>query len=249
MTTEAPFPPEALDSHGMLGGRLTLRQPKAGFRSASDAAVLAASVPAKPGERVLDWGCGAGAAGLCLARRIGGLDAHGLEANCAMAALSELNAAANGLTWRVHLGRAEAPPASLKALEFDHILTNPPYFPSDFRASPHHLRDEAGRESVSLALWLQGALKRLKPGGSLSIIQRVERLPEIFTALEGAAGSWALLPLAPKQGLGAKLILARALKGGRGPLRLGFPLILHESDGRFTPEAERLLREGGALDF
>ncbi|WP_018631353.1 tRNA1(Val) (adenine(37)-N6)-methyltransferase [Neomegalonema perideroedes] len=243
--------PEAADltENRMLGGGLVLRQPRKGFRSASDAALLAAAVPALPGERVLDWGSGAGAAGLCLGRRVGGLDLHGLEGNPAMAALSEANAAANGLAWRVHIGRVEAPPAGLKALEFDHVLTNPPYFPAGFAASPEILRDEANRESAALAVWLRGALKRLRPGGSLTVVQRVERLPEILAALEGGAGSWAILPLAPKSGLPAKLILLRGIKGGRSPLRLAFPLILHQADGAFTPEAEAILREGRALAF
>ncbi|MDD2867196.1 methyltransferase [Neomegalonema sp.] len=241
--------PEDLTEDGMLGGRLILRQPRRGFRSASDAALLAAAVPARSGERVLDWGSGAGAAGLCLGRRVEGLELHGLEANPAMAALSEANAAANGLSWRAHVGRVEAPPAGLKALEFDHVLTNPPYFPAGFAASPESLRDEANRESAPLALWLRGALKRLRPGGSLTIVQRVERLAEILAALEGGAGSWAILPLAPKSGLPAKLILMRGIKGGRSPLRLAFPLVLHEPGGAFAPEAEAILREGRALAF
>lgn len=247
--SEAPDSARDLTQDRLLGGRLVLSQPRAGFRSASDAALLAAAVPAKPGERALDWGSGAGAAGLCLGIRVGGLDLHGLEANPEMAALSTANAAANGLSWRVHEGRAEAPPASLKALEFDHVLTNPPYFPSGFHASPEALRDQANRESAPLGLWLRGALKRLRPGGTLTVIQRAERLPEILAALEGAAGSAALLPLAPKAGAAAKLILLRAVKGGRAPMRIAFPLILHEADGRFSAAAEAVLREGAALDF
>lgn len=57
-----------------LGGRLRLRQPRRGHRAGHDAMLLAAATEARPGQRVADLGTGVGAAGLALARRVGGLD-------------------------------------------------------------------------------------------------------------------------------------------------------------------------------
>ena len=54
----------------LLGGRIRLRQPATGYRVAIDPVFLAASVPAEPHQLVLDVGCGAGAAMLCLAARV-----------------------------------------------------------------------------------------------------------------------------------------------------------------------------------
>ena len=54
----------------LLGGRVRLRQPAGGYRVAIDPIFLAASVPAEPHQLVLDVGCGAGAAMLCLAARV-----------------------------------------------------------------------------------------------------------------------------------------------------------------------------------
>ena len=53
-----------------LGGRVRLRQPAEGYRVAVDPVLLAAAVPAGPGSRVLDLGCGVGAAALCLLTRV-----------------------------------------------------------------------------------------------------------------------------------------------------------------------------------
>ncbi|RJL18858.1 methyltransferase, partial [Paracoccus siganidrum] len=54
---------------GFLGGRLRIRQPARGYRSGADAVMLAAACPAAPGQRVLELGCGAGVASLCLGWR------------------------------------------------------------------------------------------------------------------------------------------------------------------------------------
>ena len=63
----------------------------AGYRAGVDPVLLAASVPARAGQSVLDLGCGAGVAALCLAARVPGLLA-GLEVQPAYAALARRNA-------------------------------------------------------------------------------------------------------------------------------------------------------------
>ena len=47
---------------GFLGQRLQLLQPAKGYRAGIDAVLLAASIPARKGERVLEAGSGAGVA-------------------------------------------------------------------------------------------------------------------------------------------------------------------------------------------
>src|ERR1700712_4768425 len=59
-----------LTEDGFLGGRLRLRQPKSGHRAGHDAMLVAAATAARPGDRVVDFGAGVGAAGLALATRI-----------------------------------------------------------------------------------------------------------------------------------------------------------------------------------
>src|ERR1700740_1903825 len=57
-----------------LGGQLRLRQPRSGHRSGHDAILLAAATAARTGDRVIEFGAGVGAAGLALARRVGGIE-------------------------------------------------------------------------------------------------------------------------------------------------------------------------------
>src|SRR5277367_94636 len=74
-----------------LGGRLKLRQPKSGHRAGHDAILLAAATSARPGDRVVDFGAGVGAAGLVLARRVGAIDLMLVEISASLAALARDN--------------------------------------------------------------------------------------------------------------------------------------------------------------
>ena len=79
-----------------LGGQLRLRQPKSGHRAGHDAMLLAAATPARPGDRVADFGAGVGAAGLALARRVAGISWCWSRSIAALAELARGNARANG---------------------------------------------------------------------------------------------------------------------------------------------------------
>jgi len=118
-----------LTRDAFLGGRLALWQPRDGYRAAIDPVFLAAFAPARRGQRVLDLGCGAGTAALCLGVRVEGLDLHGLEIQPAYADLARRNAAASGIALALHEGDLCRPPTALRALSFDLVLTNPPYHP------------------------------------------------------------------------------------------------------------------------
>ena len=60
----------------VLGGRLSLRQPRRGHRFGHDAILLAAATDARSGQHAVELGAGVGAAGLALAKP--GLAGRGL---------------------------------------------------------------------------------------------------------------------------------------------------------------------------
>ena len=153
------FAPAELSCDAFLDGRLRLWQPRRGYRAATDPVLLAAFVPARPGERVLELGCGGGTAALCLGRRVPGLELHGLELQPAYAELARLNAAENGLALAVHEGDLRRPPAALRRLVFDHVLANPPFHPPPATGADDPGRDRAHREGeAGLADWIAAGL-------------------------------------------------------------------------------------------
>ena len=234
----------------LLGGRLLIRQPRQGYRAAIDPVLLAAAVPAPGGAMVLDAGTGVGTAALCLACRVSGLGIVGLEIDAATAALARANVALNGLGEVVAIVQGDllAPPSELRARSFEWAMSNSPYHPLSCRASPDAGKALAMREEAGLAAWLRASLRRLLPGGRLVLIQRADRLPELLAGLGERAGEIEIVPLWPKPGRAAKRVLIRCRKGAKGAARLAPGLVLHEVDGKYSREAEAILRDGADLD-
>ncbi len=234
----------------LLGGRVVLEQPVAGFRAAIDAVLVAAAVEARPGSRVLDAGCGTGAATLCLARRRPDLALVGLERDPAAAALAVRNVERNarGGVVEVVQGDLLEPPAAVKG-SFDAVLTNPPFNAADGRAAAQPSRAAAMVDAVGPAAWLGACLRRLAPGGRLVLIHRADRLPAVLAALEPMAGAIEIVPLWPgPEAASAKRVIVRCRKGARGPAILSRGLVLHDRAGNFSEAAEAILRHGAALD-
>ncbi|NEX46084.1 tRNA1(Val) (adenine(37)-N6)-methyltransferase [Pseudotabrizicola algicola] len=234
-----------------LCGKLTLLQPAKGYRAATDPVLLAAACPARAGERVLDIGCGAGAASLCLAVRVPAVRLWGLEVQAGYADLARRNAARNGIELQVHDGDLAQMPAALR-MDFDHVIMNPPYYPPTGTRSPVPERARAMQVDLPLSDWVQAGARRLAPGGWLTLICGADGLPAVLAGA-GKLGSISVLPLAPRVDRAAPRIIVQARKGGRGPFRLLAPLVLHAGpahDGdreNYTPEASAVLRDGGEL--
>jgi tRNA1Val (adenine37-N6)-methyltransferase len=237
-----------LSHDAFLCGRLHLWQPLRGYRAATDPVLLAACVDARQGQRVLDLGCGAGAASLCLAARVPGLLQAGLELQPAYAELARRNAAANGVALEVVEGDVSAMPAALRR-EFDHVIANPPYYPAGGTPSPNAGRATALQVATPITAWVEAGLRRLAPGGFLTLILSVDLLPAVL----GLAPHATVLPLAPRMGRAAPRVIVRARKLGRAPFRLLAPFVIHAGaahDGdreSYTTEAEAVLRGGAGL--
>jgi len=229
-----------------------LYQPRDGYRAAIDPIFLAASVPARAGDRILELGVGTGAAALCLARRVEGCAMVGLERQRAVAALAKKNVALNGMEDRVEIvsGDLLTMPAVLRGQRFDHVMANPPYLPAARadRRKPGKRTASDVESEADLRAWVDAALRRVKPRGTVTFIHRADRLDALLASLEGRAGAIQIVPLWPKAGTAAKRVIVRARQGVATPLVLTAGLVLHQPDGSFTQAAERILREGAELD-
>jgi tRNA1(Val) A37 N6-methylase TrmN6 len=237
-----------------LGGQLRLRQPLSGHRAGHDAMLLAAATAARPGDRVADLGAGVGAAGLALARRIGGVRLVLVEIDPGLAGLARDNAAANAIAADV-VGldvTAEASAfaaAGLAPDSLDGVLMNPPFNdPARHRPSPDTARATAHvAAATTLEAWVHAARRMLKSGGLLTLIWRADGLDDVLAALSRGFGSLAVQPVHGDPRKPAIRVLVRAVKGGRAPTRILPAVMLNRAPGVPNEEITAILAGKGAL--
>jgi tRNA1(Val) A37 N6-methylase TrmN6 len=232
----------------LLGGRVRHDQFRHGHRTGIEPVLLAASIPARAGDHVLEGGTGSGAALMCLAARVPEITGVGIERDPALAELARRNIAANAMPGLVVAASDIAGPLD-DVRAFDHAFANPPWHNPAGTPSPDRLKETAKRGAPGLiGKWAMCLGGRLRARGTLTFVLPVAAIPEALSAWEQAEiGSAVLLPFWPHEGSEPKLVLLRGIKGGRGTFRLRPGLVLHTAEGRFTPAAQAIFTEGGAL--
>jgi tRNA1(Val) A37 N6-methylase TrmN6 len=249
---------EQMSDDLFLGGALTIRQPRNGFRAGTVAVLLAAlitpeTVAAGP---VIDVGAGVGVVGLCVAARCPAAHVTLIERDPQLAGLASGNVDRNGLRDRVTVVETDITRATL-ALEraeiesetFAVVLANPPYH-DDRRSTAagsllktvSHQMPEDGLEG-----WARFMCRMAAPGGRVAMIHKADALPRILSAFEGRFGSMAVLPIYSRAGEPAIRVIVEGIKGSRAPMTLKPGLVLHEPGQNFVPEVEAIFRFGAAL--
>jgi tRNA1(Val) A37 N6-methylase TrmN6 len=240
---------EELTRDEILRGRLTLWQPRDGYRFAVDPLLLVDFVAAA--RRAVDLGAGCGIVALGLARRFAEAHITAVELQPRLARLASRNAEDNGLADRVNvleldLADARACRAALAGASFDLVASNPPFRPlGEGSANPDDEAAVARHElRLTLADLARESRRLLMPGGRAAVVYPAERLGALLQALEREG----LRPLRlrcvhPRLGEPASRVLVEAKKGGRGNLVVEGPLILRDENDDYTPEARRALGE------
>ncbi len=232
----------------LLNGSLRYDQHADGYRTGIEPVLLAAAVPARAGQLVLEAGSGAGAGLLCLARRIPSLCGVGVEQDPALAALASANARANGWAGRLSFHATTIEIFAVPA-RFDHAFANPPWHAQHGTSSANPGRAGAKQAAPGLlAAWSRALAALVRDRGTVSLILPAAQLDAALAALAGAGcGGFRILPLWPRAGAPARLIIVSARRGGRAATVLAAGLVLHQASGGYTLEADAVLRGGAAL--
>ena len=218
-----------------------------------DAALLAAAVPARPGERVLEAGCGVGGVLTQIAARRPDVLLTGVERDPVAAGLAVENAALNGLSDRMEAINADIAKgfAALDRPRFDWAISNPPFFDDEAALrAPAPARRGAWIADDGLAAWTRFLGDGVRDGGRIVMIHRTDRLADLLALLGEKCGSFAVRPIQPYADQPAKRVLVHAIRSGKAPLRLLPALVLHDRSGaKHAPEAEAILRGEAALEW
>ncbi|MDB5478297.1 MAG: methyltransferase, partial [Alphaproteobacteria bacterium] len=226
-------------------GRCTLEQPAKAYRFGTDAMLLAASIHAKPREKVLELGCGVGAVLLAGHVRLPKTRFVGIEREAKYAELAQKNVERNKAGELVSIIKGDiADKALFKNLgSFDHVIANPPYYETGRHSGALGLLRRVARqhEPDDLEMWLQSANRFLKPKGSVIFIHSAEKLDELMVGLKKFCGAIRVFPFWPQEGQSCKRIIIHALKGSKTPLSIMPGIVMHQHNGAYTKRADEIV--------
>jgi tRNA1(Val) A37 N6-methylase TrmN6 len=235
-------------------GRVKLLQPEKGFHASLDTVFLSAAVQAKPGDQILDVGCGVGSAGFCVLARTEKTQLTGIDIQQELIDLAHQGARLNGFENRAKFFCADLKHNNfVEDNKFDHVIMNPPYQKEGTHTpSPHPIKAMAHGEDLSdteLKDWIKYAHRKLKQGKHLTLIHRTDRLDELITVLTARRwfGSLVIYPLFSRIGDDSKRVIVQARKERYAPLKLMSGMIIHEKDGGYSKPALDVLEKSAAI--
>lgn len=159
--------------------KFSLQHDKSTLKIGTDAVLLAALTDVENAQSVLDIGCGCGVIAFCLAQQLAHKQVYplvyGLDPDEASVLEARQNAAAYPLlpadTFRFVQGRVQDMAAADHPVQFDLIVTNPPFYGHDLKpAQEKRLRSKHRDHQLPFEELLQSVLKLLKEGGRFALI-------------------------------------------------------------------------------
>lgn len=243
----------AITEDTLLGGGVTVFQPKHGFRAGTDSVLLGASVANLPlkGQEIADFGAGAGGALFPAMYHLPTGQFTAVEKDPIFTALLARGARVNKMSDRLSIiqscARAFADDYENK---FDLVVSNPPYFEAGKIAGPANNKNEAYIESVRLDDWLKAMLFAARPQAYIVLIHRAAELARLLSRLDRQAGEITVMPIRPYPGAEANRVLVSARKGLRtGRVRLLAGLDIFDSKGGTSTARARRVMSGEPLEW
>jgi len=224
---------------------LRIIQKRKGYRYSIDAILLADFCRLKKAENVIDLGTGNAIIPLLLATRNPTNRIVGVELQAELVDMAHRNIALNDLEERIELVHQDVKnlPGSLEPAAFDVAVTNPPYRPVQAgRVNPQREKALARHEILgSLEGMARIASFLLRPMGRFYLIYPASRTVDMLLTLRKTDLEPKRLRLIHSTSREkAKLVMAEAVKAGRKELQILRPLFVHDLDGHFTEEMERI---------
>ncbi len=183
--------------------------------------------------------------------RVPGCALTGVDIQQPLIDLAIKNAALNGISERARFicSDIRQTVATINDRNFQQVLMNPPYLEDGCHTpSPNASRAIANGGDANLEDWIRFAFQKLVKGGTLTMIHRADRLDDVLTAFGVEDfGSIRVYPLWSKASQPAKRVIVSARKHKKAPLVMHAGMIIHQDDGKYTEDADKILLDKNGL--
>jgi len=172
---------------------------------------------------------------------------HGVELNGEAVAVARENATLNGIEKAFQLFHQDLRETALEAGAYDLVVANPPYFRagSGRPAADPKMAAARDEQNATLSDICNVAARLLRWGGRMTMVQRPQRLSEVFCAMNKRGIEPKRLRLVlPRAGAAPNLILVEGRRGGGPGLSIDVPLVLYGEGGGESEEVRRLYHRG-----
>jgi len=226
----------------LFDGRIKCLQHRTGYRFSVDAVLLGNFIQPKPGDRILDLGCGCGIVSLILAYRWPSVSITGLEIQPGLAALAKKNTTLNNWQDRIKIihGDCKEIGKIFDPGSFDWVVSNPPYRrPGSGRVNPEAEQALARHEQAAdLASVTKAAVWAVRKRGRAAFIYPASRGAAVITEIkEQGLEPKKMLSIFSYPGTAASLVILEAVKQGGEELIILPPFYVYkERDGEYSPE-------------
>lgn len=240
-----------------LNGSITIEQLSDGGRSGSDTILLAASIPAKPGEVILEIGTGNGTGTIALAKQIADLKIIAIDIDQINLNIAKRNVILNKLSKNIEMLNEDIIKKNLSFCfknklikSFDHIFMNPPYYDAKKIILPtsDHNKVAKSFDYNLMDSWLDVSLRLIKQKGTITIINKVSNLDIIIRKLT-RYGSLIILPLVANNKKETDRIIVNFKMGSKSNTRILNSIILHTDLGKYSDDVENVLRGRARIDI
>ncbi|MGA1841371.1 MAG: tRNA1(Val) (adenine(37)-N6)-methyltransferase [bacterium] len=227
---------------------LNLCQSSNGYRYSIDSFLLADFCTSPKSSRILDLGSGCGIISILLSMSFPQSKITGIEIQSELIMLANQNILNNRLKEKICFIHGDIREILKYFIneEFEVVVTNPPYYRiGDGRINPHFGKASSRHEIIgSLRDFIGAAEKVLRPKGSFYIIYTAKRATElIYECIKFGLEPKIIRNVHSKRDSDANLILLKAIKMGRIGLKILPPVYLFKKNGKYTNEAERILKK------
>ncbi len=199
----------------------------------------------KPKSRILDMCSGNGIIPILLAEKTDSPDIVGLEIQECVAEMATRSIKMNNLGSRISISVGDLRDAenTFGKAVFDSVTCNPPYKENlgGLKNSTDTVTIARHEILCSLEDIIKSAERVLRPMGKLYLIHRPERLADIFCLMRQYKIEPKKLRLVhPSPSKTATMVLVEGAKHGKPKLFLDPPLYVHDENGNYTDEIERI---------